>query len=98
MAIQMSEMCLRMPQITSEEISNLRRVFMLYAYLPEKNWPDIEKCEKDFDGNKPLYDKLVNTRWKLDELGKTANPKTGRISAVDMLETKSSSEMDMFLI
>lgn len=54
---------LKMPQITSEEITSLRRVFLLYVTLPEKYYPQIEKCEKDYYGNKHLYDELVNLRW-----------------------------------
>ncbi len=55
---------LNMPQITAEEIANLRRVFLLYAYLPEEYYLDIEKCEKDYENNIDLYEKLVNLRWK----------------------------------
>lgn len=89
---------LKMPQISSEEISNIRRVFLLYAYLPDEYYPHIKKCEKDFDKYKDLFDELVQVRWKLDELDQTANPKTGRLSAVDTLEAKSSSEMNLFHI
>lgn len=56
---------LKMPQISSEEIENLRRVFLLYATLPEKYYPRIEKCEKDYYGNKELYEELVALRWKI---------------------------------
>jgi len=55
---------LNMPMISSDEIGKLRRTFMLYAKLPKKYWPDIEKCEKDYENNKPLYDKLLKLRWK----------------------------------
>ena len=55
---------LRMPQISAEEISNLRRVFLLYAKLPEEYYSQIEKCERDYSGNRELHEKLVNLRWK----------------------------------
>lgn len=58
---------LRMPQISQEEIANLRRVFMLYAKLPEKYYSDIELCEKDYSRNKGLYEKLVELRWEIDK-------------------------------
>ena len=58
---------LNMPQISSDELSNLRRVFMLYAYLPEKYYSDIERCEKDFLSHKKLYNELVEKRWALSE-------------------------------
>jgi radical SAM superfamily enzyme YgiQ (UPF0313 family) len=58
---------LKMPQISSEEITNIRRVFMLYATLPEKYYPKIEECEKDYYGNKQLYKELVNIRWSINQ-------------------------------
>lgn len=57
---------LNMPQISSQEISNLRRVFLLYTKLPEEYYKDIEKCEYDYENNKELFDKLVGLRWKYD--------------------------------
>lgn len=56
---------LKMPQILAAEIANLRRVFLLYAKLPKEYWPDVEKCEKDYESNKDLFDKLVELRWEL---------------------------------
>lgn len=56
---------LNMPQISSEEIENLRRVFMLYAMLPEKYYPEIEKCEKEYQKNRKLYKELVDLRWEI---------------------------------
>ena len=58
---------LQMPSISAGEIANLRRVFMLYAKLPKKYWPDIEKCEKGYEPNKDLYDKLLNLRWEYEK-------------------------------
>jgi len=55
---------LKMPQFSAEEIYNLRRVFILYAKLPREYWPDLEKCEKDYESHKELYDQLVDLRWK----------------------------------
>jgi hypothetical protein len=51
---------------TSQEITNLRRTFMLYAKLPKSFYSDIEKCEKDYENNKELYKKLLDLRWKYD--------------------------------
>jgi len=56
---------LKMPQITADEIFNLKRVFMLYAYLPEEYYPEIKKCEDDYENNKELYEELVKTRWQI---------------------------------
>lgn len=55
---------LKMPQISSEEITNLRRVFILYATLPERYFSLIEKCERDFHKNRDLYQELVRLRWE----------------------------------
>ena len=57
---------LKMPQISSDQIVNLRRTFLLYAYLPKQYYPQIEKCEKDYNNNKELYKELVDIRWRLD--------------------------------
>ncbi len=54
---------LKMPQISQEEIENLRRVFVLYATLPKKYYKKIELCEKDYDGHRDLYKELVELRW-----------------------------------
>ncbi|MFC1951966.1 B12-binding domain-containing radical SAM protein [Chloroflexota bacterium] len=56
---------LKMPQISSEELTNIRRVFLLYATLPEEYYPEIEKCEKNYYGNKDLYEELVNLKWSV---------------------------------
>ena len=52
-----------MPRLSANEIVNLRRTFTLYAFLPEKYYPDIEKCEKDYLSNKELLKELVQLRW-----------------------------------
>jgi len=57
---------LKMPQITADEINNLRRVFMLYANLPDEYWPKVEMCERNFHENQELYDELVELRWRLN--------------------------------
>jgi hypothetical protein len=54
---------LKMPRLSANEIVNLRRTFTLYAFLPEKYYPDIEKCEKDYLSNKELLKELVQLRW-----------------------------------
>lgn len=62
------------PSISSEEVTNLRRVFLLYAKLPEKYWPEIEKCELNFEKNKDLYERLLSLRWELQ--GKDTSAET----------------------
>lgn len=54
---------LKMPQISSKELLNLERVFVLYAMLPEEYYSEIFKCEKDFFRNKKLHKRLINLRW-----------------------------------
>lgn len=56
---------IKQPSISIEEVANLRRVFLLYAKLPKKYWSDIEKCEKDYENNKELFDELIDIRWSL---------------------------------
>ncbi|MBI2449311.1 radical SAM protein [Candidatus Pacearchaeota archaeon] len=58
---------LKMPQISSQEIGNLRKVFLLYAKLPEEYHKDIEKCEYDYENNRELFDKLIALRWQYDQ-------------------------------
>jgi len=58
---------LKMPQITPDEIANLKRVFILYAVLPEEYREQIELCEKDYEHNKELYERLVALRWNLNK-------------------------------
>ena len=59
-----------MPQITADEIENLRRVFVLYSKLPRNQYKNIEKCEKDFDNNIPLFSKLIKQLWQSSEENK----------------------------
>lgn len=56
---------LKMPQISQEEIEGLRRVFSLYALLPEERFKDIELCERDYEHHTELYQELVDLRWRL---------------------------------
>ena len=60
-----SHSVLKMPQLSSEEITNLRKLFILYATLPQKYYPQIKKCEQNYHQNKELHKKLVELRWKL---------------------------------
>ncbi len=66
-AVFTSESVLKMPQISAKEISDLARTFMLYAKLPKNYYPQIEKCEKDYENNKELFQELVALRWKLED-------------------------------
>jgi len=52
------------PYMSSKEITNLWKTFILYAMLPKKYWKDIEKCEKDLKNNQDLFKKLLNIRWE----------------------------------
>ena len=58
---------LKMPQISADEIANLRRVFLLYAKLSRDRWSDIEKCEKNYKANKGLFAELIRLRWEYAE-------------------------------
>ena len=52
------DVSLDMPQLPREEINGLKRTFALYARMPKKYWPKIEKAEKfDEEGNQ-LYAEL----------------------------------------
>ena len=51
--------------ISADEVTRLRRVFLLYAKLPKNRWPDIEKCENNFEENQDLFKELVDLRWEL---------------------------------
>lgn len=54
------------PSISPEEVSNLRRVFLLYAKLPKEYWPQIKQCE-DNPQNTKLFQELIVLRWKLND-------------------------------
>jgi radical SAM superfamily enzyme YgiQ (UPF0313 family) len=58
---------LTMPSISKEEISNLLKTFILYTKLPQELWGQIEVCEKDFNNNKSLFNKLIALRWELED-------------------------------
>ena len=50
--------------MSSSEIRNLRRAYRLYTKLPKEYFPQIELCEKDYENNKELFQKLVSLSWK----------------------------------
>lgn len=56
---------LKIPQISSDEIKNMWRTFVLYFSLPEEYFADIKKCEEDYEGNEGLFEDLVKHRWEL---------------------------------
>jgi radical SAM superfamily enzyme YgiQ (UPF0313 family) len=58
------------PYLSKSEITNIWRVFMLYASLPKKHRKDIEKCEKDYENNQDLYKDLMKIRWDDWDLSK----------------------------
>ena len=53
------------PTVTTEEITNLRRTFLLYAKLPKEYLPEVKKCENKYEENKDLFKKLVALKWEL---------------------------------
>lgn len=58
---------LKLPQITNEEIQGFLRTFVLYATLPKEYWPEIEKCEKNIDGENETFEKLEKLFWEIAE-------------------------------
>jgi len=51
--------------MSSGEIAALRRTYKLYISLPDKYFPQIELCEKDYENHKNLFNELVNLSWEL---------------------------------
>ncbi len=49
---------LDMPQLSSEEISGLRRTFALYARMPKEYWPQINRAERFDESANRIYDEL----------------------------------------
>lgn len=49
--------------MSPDEIQNLRRTYRLYTRLPNRYFPEIELCEKDYESNKKLFEKLVSLSW-----------------------------------
>jgi len=72
------ESLLNMPQpyLSAEEIKQLWRVFILYVALPKEYYPIIELCEKDYDNNQELFEKLMNLRWEKYDFAKLRNEKS----------------------
>jgi len=58
------------PYLSSGEIHDLWRTFMLYSVLPKDYYKDIEKCEKDIENNQELFDRLIKLRWEKYDLAK----------------------------
>jgi len=58
------------PYLSAKEIKNLWRVFMLYVTLPKEYYPQIEKCEKDYDNHKELFEELLKLRWEKYDFAK----------------------------
>ena len=46
------------------EVYNIRRVYSLYARLPQEYLPAVERCEKDFDNNQKLYNDLISLMYE----------------------------------
>ena len=45
--------------MSPEEIIGIRRCYALYTKLPKEYFPEIERCERDYENNVELYDQLV---------------------------------------
>jgi hypothetical protein len=58
------------PYLSSKEIRDLWRVFILYSSLPYTLYDDILKCEKDYENNMNLYEELINLRWSKYDFAK----------------------------
>ncbi|HCJ67122.1 MAG TPA: hypothetical protein DHV62_07315, partial [Elusimicrobia bacterium] len=58
------------PYLSSREIHDLWRTFMLYSSLPDEFYDDIGKCEKDIENNRELFDSLIKLRWDNFDLAK----------------------------
>ena len=56
---------LTMPQISSKEIEDLARVFVLYCVLPKSDWDKIGLIEKYPTDNDDVYQRLKNKCWEL---------------------------------
>ena len=54
------------PSISPYEVSNLRRVFLLYAKLPNQYYRQVKICE-DNPQNTKLFNKLIKHRWELSK-------------------------------
>jgi radical SAM superfamily enzyme YgiQ (UPF0313 family) len=58
----------RMPEpcLSQKDVINFWRVLELYVWLPERYFPLIEKCEKDYNSNKRLFSVLCNLKKDYD--------------------------------
>ncbi|MBT4671939.1 MAG: B12-binding domain-containing radical SAM protein [Rhodospirillaceae bacterium] len=54
----LSDFALDQPQLSREEVLGLRKTFALYVRFPEKDWPLIERAEKDDEEGNRIYDEL----------------------------------------
>ncbi|HLC90284.1 MAG TPA: radical SAM protein [Candidatus Nanoarchaeia archaeon] len=63
------------PYLSAEEIKNLWRVFMLYVALPEEYYPQIKRCEVDYEANQELFERLMALRWEKFDFAKLRNEK-----------------------
>jgi anaerobic magnesium-protoporphyrin IX monomethyl ester cyclase len=80
------------PTLSSKEVANLRRTFMLYAKLPKKYWSEVKKCEDNYEGNKDLFKKLIALRWEHE--GKGNNEK----ESSEVLKQKNDIEAEESLV
>lgn len=54
---------LRNQPMSPEQVRDLRRTYRLYTKLPREYFPQIELCEKDYERNRELFDRLVALSW-----------------------------------
>jgi len=49
--------------MSPKEVYNIRRVYSLYTRLPIDYFPQIERCEKDFENHQELYQSLISLMY-----------------------------------
>ena len=74
--------------MSPKEIMDLRRCYALYTKLPEKYFPDIELCEKDYENHKDLFQDLVK---EVNDSYYKSWDITPRSLAANMLDTTNFS-------
>lgn len=57
------ESILQNQPMSRDEVRGLRRCYRLYTKLPESFFPEIERCERDFEANRELFQRLVGLSW-----------------------------------
>ena len=53
---------LNMPSISKKELHGLEKTFVLYVFLPESYWPEIEIAEQDDKEGEQMFNKLMKMK------------------------------------